>query len=520
MASPTQGNLSAGEDAPAAARTIRRLASRYLLVLAVAAGLVIVDQAIIHPLIARLSWYAPAINLAGRQRMLSQRLCKAALALQTADDDAQRQLRRGELRETLAQWSSANSALREGSQELGIQRIQSPEIEREWGKLSPHFNAMCMAAQEIISDATASDQDRQVAATRTIVEREAVFLTSMERIVKLMENEAASAVARLRLCAAMIGAAVIACLLALGWWVIRPATSTIRRQFEELESRVADRTRELASALAALRREIIQREESEIKTQRLAAQLAHASRVWTMGHLTAGLAHEVNQPLATISNYVEACDVELTRFDDGPLTRRLRHHLDLAKQAALRAGQIVRRMRNFVRPNAPKVADVKIERLIGDVVELCRAEAENSDTEITLDLADEHASVAVDPIQIQQVLVNLVQNSLQAMRDFRIGSKRIEIRTSVADDSVLVEVSDTGPGFDASDSDAVFAPFYTTKRDGLGIGLAICRAIIEDHRGGIWAEVESRNGAKVSFTLPRSEYNVGSDRAQCECVCR
>jgi two-component system, LuxR family, sensor kinase FixL len=239
-----------------------------------------------------------------------------------------------------------------------------------------------------------------------------------------------------------------------------------------------------------------------------------------MGHLTAGLAHEVNQPLATIANYVEACDVELIQFDDGPHTKRLRHHLDLAKQAALRAGHIVRRMRNFIRPNAPEVVDVEIDGLIRDVVDFCRIEAQFADTAISLDLCDEVASVSVDPIQIQQVLVNLIQNSLQAMRQSEAEHKRIEIRTAVAGDSVVVEVCDTGPGFEVSDSDAVFTPFYTTKHDGLGIGLAVCRAIVEEHGGNIRADAKSPSGAIVSFTLPLSESSIGTRCAQRECVCR
>jgi C4-dicarboxylate-specific signal transduction histidine kinase len=342
----------------------------------------------------------------------------------------------------------------------------------------------------------------------------------MERIVKSMEGEAASAVWRLRVYAAMIAAAVVACLLALGRWVLHPATDIIRQQVEELESRVAKRTRELATAVNSLECEFEQRKQSELKSQRLGAQLAHASRVWTMGHLTAGLAHEVNQPLATIANYVEACDVELIQSGDGPKTERLRHHLGLAKQAALRAGQIVRRMRNFVRPTAPEVVDVRVADLICEVVELCRTEVRHSDCVILLDLCDERSSVAVDPIQIQQVLVNLIQNSLQAMTESGTGSKQIEIRTSLADDSVVVQVTDTGPGFDASNSDSLFTPFYTTKRDGLGIGLAVCRAIVEEHGGKIWAGADSRKGATISFTLPLSEGEIGFDRARRDCVCR
>ena len=320
-------------------------------------------------------------------------------------------------------------------------------------------------------------------------------------------------------CAAGIAGAVISLLLMLGWFVVRPATRTIRDQVEELESQVADRTRELSLALVALRHEAAERQQSESNTRRLAAQLAHAERVWTMGHLTAGLAHELNQPLATIANYTEACDVELTSSESNTRTARLRNYLDLTKQAALRAGQIVRRMRNFVRPSASAIAEVEIGSLIHEVVELCRIEAEHTGTQIALQLYDDHATVAVDPIQIQQVLVNLMQNAVQAMREGPVRRRRIEIRTSTSDDLVLVEVIDSGPGIVASDSEEVFEPFYTTKRDGLGIGLSICRAIIEDHGGVIRAESAPSHGANVSFTLPICQNDDASGCLQSQCVC-
>jgi signal transduction histidine kinase len=538
---------------------IRRLAGRYLFVLATVAGLVVVDQVIIQPLLVRLSWYAPVINVAGRQRMLSQKLTKAALALRAAEDDQQRRARREELAETLEHWSTAYSALREGNQTLGIPRIQSVAIEREWNQLAPHFDAMCAAAERMVGSSPAAEstlkfgnawilgaagsaRDFFVAATalaepvahifqnavshrdqnlatKTIVNHEAAFLVSMDRIVKLMENEAAAAVFRLRVCAAAIAAAVVVLLMALGWFVIRPATRTIRSQVDELERQVAMRTSELTAALNALRHEIAEREQAEVKTQRLAAQLAHAGRVSTMGHLTAGLAHELNQPLATIANYVEAGDVELARFPNEAQTERLRKYLFRAKQAALRAGQIVGRMRNFLRPNSPATIEVEMRELIREVVDLCHAEADHADADVLLDLPDEEATVMADPIQIQQVVVNLVQNALQAMRDCPLR-RRLVICASLASDAVQVDVIDSGPGFVSTDSEAVFAPFYSTKRDGLGIGLSICRAIVEAHGGTIWAEPAPGRGAKVSFTLPLAERDVGSRRTPPECVCR
>jgi C4-dicarboxylate-specific signal transduction histidine kinase len=238
-----------------------------------------------------------------------------------------------------------------------------------------------------------------------------------------------------------------------------------------------------------------------------------------MGHLAAGLAHEVNQPLATISNYVEACDVELSRRPDDLQSQRLRKHLFLAKQAALRAGQIVHRMKCYVRPNDPAAIDVELNQLIRNVVMLIRREAEDADTELRLDLSNRSAIVTVDPIQIQQVIVNLVQNAIHAICSGAMEAKRIRICTTIVNESVQVDVIDSGPGFNTDDCEKVFTPFYTTKCDGLGIGLAICREIVESNSGAIWADTHSSGGATVSFTLPLSETNARSVDAQCDCVC-
>ena len=499
---------------------IRRLAARYLLVLTAIAGLIVIDQAVIQPLLIRLSCYAPAINVAGRQRMLSQKLAKSALAMQSTMDAQQRGVYRTELRDTLEEWSTASATLRFGRKGLMTPMLQSSEIAHEWKILAPHFDAMRAAADKLIRPGDALDHDRSAIALASIVDHESAFLTSMDRIVTLMEKQSAAAVFRLRVGAAAIAASIIALLLLLGGFVVRPATHAIRSQVDHLEIQVALRTRELSAALASLRHEIAERTEAESKTIRLAAQLAHAGRVTTMGHFTAGLAHELNQPLATIANYAEACDVELARSPQVIQSERFRSYVNLIKQSAHRAGQIIRRMRNFVRPNASSTVEADVGELIQEVVELCRTETEHADVELSLELAAEPAFAFVDPIQIQQVLVNLVQNALQAMHNCAVEQRRLRIRTFVSLDLVQVEVTDTGPGFGATDSESLFAPFYTTKLDGLGIGLAICRSIIEQHSGTIWAESAPGHGATMTFTLPLVEKYVGSRREQAECVCR
>jgi C4-dicarboxylate-specific signal transduction histidine kinase len=470
--------------------------------------------------LVRLSWYAPVINMAGRQRMLSQKLTKAALAYEATNDVVERRLRGVELQHTLTQWSNAHSALRNGDRALAIPKIDSAAIEAEWTRLTPHFTAMCAAAAQIVGGQHDISREDLKGPTNEIVGHEAAFLDSMERVVALMEQEAAGAVHRLRICAATIAAGIVTLLLALGWFVIRPAKSTIRRQVQDLESTVAMRTQELSLALEALRHEIAEREQSEARTQRLAVQLAHAGRVWSMGHFAAGLAHELSQPLTTIANYTEACDVEIGRLDDSVPGERLRKYVGGAKHAALRAGEIIRRMRNFVRPTAPTAVEVEINQLIREVLELCRTEAERAEVAVSLHLTRRQATVAVDPIQIQQVIVNLIQNALQALIKCPPDQRRINIESTVSASIIQVEVADSGPGINASGADAIFEPFYTTKDDGLGLGLSICRTIIEQHSGSIWAVADSSAGTRIIFSLPLSENNVRPRPTRAECVCR
>lgn len=499
---------------------VRRLAWRYLFVLVAVAGLVVVDQAIVQPMLVRVNAFAPAINVAGRQRMLSQRLTKAALALREAKENATRERRIDELRASLAQWMAEHDALVGGDATLGIRAIRTDGLDTEWRKLEPHYAAMVAAAREIVDAGAGTESLGAISeATTQLVQHEAQFLPTMDRIVKLMEDEAARAVFQLRAFALSIAALVIALLVGLGWFVVRPATRMIRSQVDELETRVAERTAELAAALASLQREVHEREEAELKNQRLAAQLTHAERVSTMGHLTAGLAHELNQPLAAITNYTEACEVLLDGEAPSPRVGQVQELVVKAKRSAMRAGQIVRRMRNFVRPNAAVQGRVAINALVEEIVELCRTEVAAGNAELRFQLQASVDEVLADAIQIQQVMVNLVQNALQAMAAAGSRERAITVRTSNAGDRVRIDVVDTGPGFPSADAEFAFAPFQSTKQDGLGIGLSICRSIVENHRGKIWCESPTDGGGQVSFTLPLTAEHVRRFRIQPDCLC-
>jgi C4-dicarboxylate-specific signal transduction histidine kinase len=452
--------------------------------------------------------------------MLSQRLAKASLALRDADDDAARQRRMHELRQTLEQWTAEHDVLLHGDPQLGISPLHTPDLYALWAQLDPHYRAMVAAAEQISETTSDGRALRDVSpALASLGEHEVQYLPLMDSIVKIVEERAAQEVSLLRMFALGIAAMVVVLLIGLGWMVVWPATQTIRLQVDELELRVAARTRELADALASLHREVSEREMAEQANHRLASQLAHSDRVTTMGHLTAGLAHELNQPLAAIANYTSACEVLLEEPQrDGKLFQA-REFMLKAKEASLRAGQIIRRMRNFVRPNAVNEVKVGIHTLIQEIVELCRNNINESEAKLALELKATRESVRVDPIQIQQVLVNLVQNALQAMRESDLAAREIIIRTTSSSELIQVDVLDTGPGFDSTDTEAVFAPYHTSKDDGLGIGLTICRSILENCDGKIWAESRPGRGAQVSFTVPLAADHAERQRSPADCLC-
>ena len=479
---------------------VRRVYGRYLFVLLAVAILVAADQAVIQPLLMRMNVFAPAINLAGRQRMLSQRLAKAALAIQAAGDAATQAGRRTEVQNSLEEWTAAHHTLRHGAAEGTVFRILTPALDEEWTALQPHFDAMQSAARQLVAAPVINGSHS--AAIATLVDHEAPFLSTMERIVQLMEQQAAKELDRLRAVALAIALGILGLILGLGRFVVRPAVRAIRNQVDHLEARVDIRTQELNVALSSLRHEIRERETTEARNRNLATQLAHAHRVESLGRLAAGLAHELNQPLGAIANYAAACEATLADSWEQNVPGRLKHCLQQLQQASLRAGAIIRRTRNFVAPGTSNVSAVDINSLVVEVVDLCRPEAARMDVEVALDLPADEVVVIADPIQIQQVLVNLVQNGLQAMTSSPPEHRRLSIHLCTRSDNVQVDVIDSGSGLADADLETLFAPFHTTKADGLGIGLSICRSIIEQHQGTIFAKSLPLEGAQFSFVLP------------------
>jgi PAS domain S-box-containing protein len=233
------------------------------------------------------------------------------------------------------------------------------------------------------------------------------------------------------------------------------------------------------------------------------AQLAHVARVTTLGEVTASLAHEVNQPLAAVVNNANAC---LNVLPEGREMDEMRAALEDIARDGTRAAAIVERVRALAKRSYPEKTRVHLADVIGDVLKLIASESAARDVAIRTDVDPDLPSVLADRVQLQQVLLNLVVNGMDAMSAVTDGEHVLEIRACAeahdGSTAALISVSDRGTGLAPDEVDRVFQAFYTTKPDGLGMGLAISRSIIEAHDGRLWAERNPDRGATFTFRLP------------------
>ncbi len=253
-------------------------------------------------------------------------------------------------------------------------------------------------------------------------------------------------------------------------------------------------------ALLGITRDVTARKQTDEKLLQRQMELAHVCRLATLGEMASGLAHELNQPLCAISTYAEAVARTLKAGGTVPETacERLQH---ISTQAE-RAGMIIRGLRNLVakKPIEPQV--VSVNDLIGNVLELLQPEFAARSITVRRELADPTPLALADPIHIEQVVLNLARNATEAMSQSR-GPRELVIRAGADDHgSIEITVQDNGPGVSETDMAQVFSPFYTTKENGIGMGLSISRSIIEAHNGHIAVSNNPDGGACLSFTLP------------------
>jgi C4-dicarboxylate-specific signal transduction histidine kinase len=250
-----------------------------------------------------------------------------------------------------------------------------------------------------------------------------------------------------------------------------------------------------------LKRAEAQARENDRRYREMQMELAHANRVATMGQLTASIAHEVNQPIAATVINAEAA---LRWLRAGPPNlKEVQRALTNIVKDGNRAGEVISRIRALIKKAPPPKDRLEINGVILEIIELTRGEAAKNGVSISAELADHLPVVEADRVQLQQVLLNLIVNALEAIGAANEGPRELLIRTERVDSSgVLVAVQDSGPGLEAAMLERVFESFYSTKPTGLGLGLSICRSIIEAHGGRLWASTNQRRGATFQFTLP------------------
>jgi len=245
-------------------------------------------------------------------------------------------------------------------------------------------------------------------------------------------------------------------------------------------------------------RDLTERQQTRARMQELQDELLHVARLRSMGQMAAALAHELNQPLTATANYVAAA----LRLLDGPAPNpdHLRKALRLASDQTLRSGEIIRRLRSYVARSDTARRPEPLDVLVEEAVALALVGL--GDRGVTVKFAFETGlpRVIADRVQVQQVLLNLIRNAVEAMEDAPL--RELTLGTGVWDCMVAVSIADTGSGIPPSIQAQLFQPFVTTKSEGMGIGLSVCRSIVEAHGGRLWCEPNPGGGTVFRFTLP------------------
>jgi C4-dicarboxylate-specific signal transduction histidine kinase len=261
-----------------------------------------------------------------------------------------------------------------------------------------------------------------------------------------------------------------------------------------------ERMVKVIAAIAAQLDVAIERKRAEEQLRKTQAELTHVARVTTMGELAASIAHEVNQPLGAIVGNADICLHWLDQTD--PDLKQLREAIEDIANDGRRASQVIARIRSLVKKHAPEKVPLDLSDVAREVLDLVSNEAQRKQVTLVPALEKQLPLVEADRVQLQQVLLNLVMNGIEAMNEVADRKPTLALQTGRFKDGVIATVTDCGLGFEAAKAEQLFKPFHTTKSGGMGMGLAISRSIIEAHGGKLWAEPNRDYGASFKFTLP------------------
>lgn len=284
---------------------------------------------------------------------------------------------------------------------------------------------------------------------------------------------------------------------------------TESKRREELERLVEERTASLQVAVAQqieannrVLSEISQRQRTEESLRKTQDDLARISRIRTMGELAATIAHEVNQPLSGILTNANACLRWLAGVEsNSPNLEEARQAVERTIRDGKRAGDVILRLRNFFKASGGEKTSLKINEVVEGILILVQRELERNHVLLRMDLCDPLPTVQGDAVQLQQVLLNLILNAADALADVADRPRELTITTRAESGAVRVEVKDNGTGIEIEKLESIFQPFYTTKTNGMGLGLSISRSIIKNHGGSLWVQRNSGPGTTFYFTL-------------------
>jgi len=250
-------------------------------------------------------------------------------------------------------------------------------------------------------------------------------------------------------------------------------------------------------------RDITERKKAEALAREREAELAHVSRLGIMGEMASGIAHELNQPLFAILNYAEACKRTIQAKSGAP--ELILHDLEEIGAAARRASNTIQRIREFVSRREVHRSSIDLSEVLREAIHFIESEIRGNNISVRIKDEPDLPMLLADPILIQQVILNLLRNAIQAMDNSHDGPRVLTLRTSRVGDAEELTVSDTGSGMSAGMMDRLFEPFFTTKPKGLGLGLSLSRSVMESHGGSLTAELNPDRGMTFRLTLPVSE---------------